>query len=225
DDPIASRILEEYVRKVEILELVKNCSNGEEALFTLAQTQIDLIFLDVEMPGISGMEILKSLAIMPFIIITTSKPDYAVEAFEFQVNDYLVKPISPQRFIKSIERVRQEWENRIQNSSPTLANQPILIKHNREQIKLEPSQINYFKAVGDYIEVHTNEKKYLIYNRIKNLSASLGFPFVRCHRSHIVNVNKIQKIDEQSVILDNGTILPVSKAMQENLLKSFRTLE
>jgi DNA-binding LytR/AlgR family response regulator len=169
---------------------------------------VDLIFLDVEMPGASGFDLLDKLSYSPQVILTTSKTEYAYNAFEYNVTDFLKKPFTYQRFLDSLGKIRDEAERKDEAEDVS----HIYIKSDGKLIRLENDDILYIESMGDYVKFITNEKKIITHNTIKNLTAKIN-PSVFCkvHRSYIINMNKISDVRENMLYI-KGTMIPISKA-------------
>ncbi len=222
DDEMSRTIVRHFVEQTQILNLVGLCADGIEAVNVLRQTPIDLIFLDVEMPEMTGMELVKSLTIKPKIIIITSRADYAVEAFEYSVTDYLVKPINYARFLKAVERA-QENADLLYNSS-TPAQQDLYIKTDAKIVKVSLGDLLYVEALADYVILHTASARYIVHSTMKGIEKRLSEnSFVRVHRSYIINTDKIDTIEDLSVVI-NKKYIPIGASYKDNFLKRLNIL-
>jgi DNA-binding LytR/AlgR family response regulator len=220
DEIIAREGLMEYAGKVDFIELTGACKNAIEANSFLQRNEVDLLFLDIRMPEISGMEWLKSLSNPPLTIITTAFRDYAAEGFDLEVIDYLVKPISFQRFLKACNKALKELENRENIYSyhdPGINSNFFFIKHDQQYVKLLFNDILFVEGLKDYVAIHTKTKKYLALISLKNVQGKLPKThFVRVHRSFIIALDKIDAVEGNTLrIKDN--IVPISREMQEEV--------
>jgi DNA-binding LytR/AlgR family response regulator len=203
DEPLARELIESYVNRVEGLTLVKSCTNAVEAFSVIQQKPIDLIFLDIQMPQVSGIDLLKSLKPRPRVILTTAFREYAFEAFDLDVVDYLLKPISFERFLRSISKIYQlnqplepnEYENAI---SQSYEDTYIFFKEDREMVKVFLQDILYIESLRDYVRVKTVEKQIITYQKISYLEQKLPeSSFIRVHRSFIVAIDKVTRAHAQ----------------------------
>lgn len=192
--------------------------NVPDALNFLNENVVDLIFLDVEMPGATGFDLLDQIAYSPKVILTTSKPEYAFDAFEYNVTDFLKKPFTYQRFqdaLKKIPPVIAEAENTITDTGLD----HIFIKADGKLIRLNNEDILYIESMGDYVKFVTGEKKYITHNTIKNLEDKISrSSFMKVHRSYIINIDKISNIRENGLFI-SGKEIPVSKSHKQEVLK------
>lgn len=220
DEPLALEVIERYVSNISELNLIKTCSNALEAFEVLHTTQVDLIFLDISMPVISGIDFLRSLKNPPAVIITTAYPDFALQGYELDVIDYLVKPVSLERFMKAVNKVIEK----IRNAKPaTTLSKPkadyMFVKADMKLVKIKFSDIDYIEGMKDYVKIYTKEKMIVTLMTMKWFEANLPQnEFVRIHKSYIVNVDAIKTIAGNEVeIMKNK--LPIGSMYKENLLK------
>ena len=217
DDDKLSRIsLERLCQRIEDLTVVGTCSNGLEALDFLAENIVDLLFLDVEMPDLSGVELLKSSNQLPLIIFISSKKEYAAEAFEFNelVADYIIKPATLPRLLKAIERVRQKESK----STSLRIKDYIFIRSEGRFVRINLNTLLYVENIGDYVLFKTIDGKFLVHATLRNIAQKLQHPdFLKVHRSYIINLSKIVDIQDNSVLIDKK-IIPVSRAHRNILL-------
>lgn len=216
DDRVSRVTLEELIKQTGLLEVVASCEKVTEALRTLNNNKIDVIFLDIEMPEMTGFEFLETLSDNPFIIFISSRDSYALKAYETSATDYLLKPISLDRLIKSINKVKeakkQQNKVKVEGSSKS-----IFVKADSAFVKLDLEAINWIESLGDYVTIHTDEKKYVVNITMKKVEEKLSSAnFCRIHRSYIVNLNKIDKIEENIVIIKSKTF-PVSRSNKKDL--------
>lgn len=223
DDLMAQTALTRFCEITPELLLKSTCSNGREAFDYLSNNEVDLILLDVEMPDINGLELLDKLAYLPQIIMTTGNTEYAYEAFEYNVTDFLKKPISQARFQKAIQKVI-DFHERVQQSALSSASKEIYIKSDGKLIRLEYDNILYFENVGDYVKVICEESSHVIYGALKAIDHRLSHPrFLKVHRSFIVNLDKIVDIQDNSIVIAKK-VIPISRAHKSLLINSLNVL-
>lgn len=227
DEPLALNLLESYVRQVEGLTLVRSYTNAVEA-FTFLQTKaVDLLFLDIELPQISGLELLKSLRNRPVVIITTAYRDYAVDAYELDVVDYLLKPVTFERFLRSISKV---YQGNQPGPAETPAANPlthdfdrayIFLREDREMVKVYLRDILYIESLRDYVRVKTQDRQIVTYQKISYLEQKLPEnKFIRIHRSFLVALEKVTGFTPLSVSIGEK-VLPLGRNYKQQALKAF----
>ena len=220
DEEISRSILANYVKKTNDLELINSFANGIDAANYIRETNVELIFLDVEMPGMSGLDFLHSLDAKPNIILTTSKKEYAVEAFELNVIDYLVKPISYSRFLKSLNKITSKSQVPSQKEVIDF----IFIKVESKLIKIKLDTIDFIEAQGDYVKIHTEEKNFITHSKMKTIEEKLPSQiFTRLHRSYFVNINKIKDIEDNNLMIGKSFI-PISSSYKDQLFQKLKIL-
>lgn len=221
DDPIARGMLENLCEQNEQLSLKATCANAEEALEFLSHESIDLLFLDVEMPGMSGIQLLEKLPYRPQVIITTVNKEYAFEAFEYQVTDFLHKPVHLLRFLKSVEKA-MAFHQRFQNYRTHSNN--LFIKEEGQYVRLELNAIHYFENVGDYVRISTSHGTHLVHSTLKAVEEKLNDPrFLKVHRSYIVNLDVVKDIKENTLVIGRQ-VIPVSRANRPVLMERINIL-
>lgn len=226
DEPIAIRVIKKHLSAFTDFAIVAECSNALEAMPIISKEKIDLMFCDIQMPQITGVDFVRSLAHPPKVIFTTAYRDYAVDAFELNVVDYLLKPISFERFTKAINNFMEQnsAKNIQQNISVTDSTQRdfIFLKADKKHHKINLSDILYFESLGDYVIAFTTDKKIVTKERISNLAENLpGNNFLQIHRSYIVSISKIESVGAGFVEI-KGKKLPVGrnyKPLLNNLLQ------
>jgi DNA-binding LytR/AlgR family response regulator len=216
--------MKQLVSQVPSLELVAECSDALEAYTHLNGAQVDLLLLDIEMPQMTGLELIKKLGNKkPLIIFTTAKKDYAAEAFELSVVDYLVKPISPARFIQAIEKAAEALESNRQEVKVEEQGF-VFVKDNGVLKRISIDDILFLEAMGDYVKVHTQQKFHVVHATLKSIEEKLpASKFVRVHRSFIVALNKIDFIQEGTIAIGKINI-PVADTHKSNLNKRLNLL-
>lgn len=216
DLQVAADYLAKCCEKSGLLEVKGHFTNVQEALDYLNKNSVDVLFLDVEMPGATGFDLLDQLAYYPKIILTTSKEEYAYNAFEYNVTDFLKKPFTYQRFQEALNKLTSAAGD--SNISST-ASDHIFIKCEGKLVRLNNDDILFIESMGDYVKFVTPEKKYITHNTIKNLEEKVNRQcFVKVHRSYIININKIDDIRENDLYI-KGNEIPVSKAHKSDVLK------
>lgn len=224
DEPHAMQLLEDYICKIPTLNLMIKCYDANEAMRFLSKCTVDVVFLDINLPKLSGLEMAAIIPANQKIIFTTAYSEYALDSFNFQVIDYLLKPITFIRFNQAIQKLQ---------TYPTLSNKNhldepghegktfLFLKNGRQMHKFHYDDIFYFEAMKEYIAVHTISGKVLVYKRMKDVEQILPENFVRIHNSYIININKIGNFNSSLVKLHNIE-LPVSNGYRELFLKRLK---
>ncbi|MEO6071132.1 MAG: LytTR family DNA-binding domain-containing protein [Chitinophagaceae bacterium] len=224
DNKMARMAMKQLVSQVPELELVAECNDALEGYQLLKSTAVDLLLLDIEMPGMTGLELTKnSVAKNQLIIFTTAKTDYAVEAFELNVVDYLIKPISPARFLQAIERAK---ETKASNKQEVKVEESefVFIKDNGVLKRISVDDILFMEAMGDYVKVHTPQKFHVLHSTLKSIEEKLpSTKFIRVHRSYIVSLNKIDFIQEGVISIGKASV-PVADTYRSILNKKLNLL-
>jgi DNA-binding LytR/AlgR family response regulator len=224
DNKIARTSMKHLVSQVKDLILAGECANATETVAFLQLHKTDLLLLDIEMPGMSGLELTRNLGDQrPVIIFTTSKKEYAAEAFDLNVADYIVKPVTPARFAQAIDKVRELISS---NQEEFQVNEDsfLFIRDSAIVRRLDVEDILYAEAMGDYVKLHTNRKFYAIHNTLKSVEERLtAHKFIRVHRSYIVALSKIDSIQDGALVI-NGTAIPVADAYRAALNKRMNIL-
>ncbi len=226
DEPLALDVLETYIEKIPEFNLVKRCSNAFEANEALKRNDIDLMFLDIQMPQLTGTDFLKTLSDPPLVIFTTAYPNYAIEGYELNATDYLLKPISLERFMKAcnkaidiIELKRKEntWQVELGDSDDF-----IFVKADKKFVKVKYSEVLYIEGLKDYVIIRTEKGRVITLQTMKSLEDKLPAKlFRRIHRSYIVNLDKVDAIQGNMVeLMEKGQAkhLPIGKNYRDDLL-------
>jgi DNA-binding LytR/AlgR family response regulator len=225
DEPLAREGLELKVKKMEFLELAGMFSGGIEANRFLAENHdIDLMFLDIQMPDLTGLELLRTLKNPPLVIFTTAFSEYALDGFELDVVDYLLKPIDFQRFIKAVNKAREIWDftQRPKVGSPDSQTDFIYIRADRQYIKVFFKDIRYIEGMKNYAMVYTTTEKHMTAISLTLIMEQLPLNcFARINKSFIINTQFIQRILLDSILLDKGKELPLGKAFQDEFINKF----
>lgn len=223
DEKTARLSLKKLCDKVESLEAVGEFTNPIEAMKFLEQEEVDLLFLDIHMPEISGLDFLKSMRTIPEVIITTSDKNFAVEAFEYDVTDYIIKPVSVVRFLKAVDKVQAKRSAKTEADAASQESS-IFINVSSRLIKLNLDDILFLEARGDYVQVKTSSKKHLVHTTLKRFMEKLPEnKFIKVHRSYIVNLNAIVDIEDNSILIAED-IIPISRANKEDLLQKLNMI-
>ncbi|GEP91179.1 two component transcriptional regulator, LytTR family [Chitinophaga terrae (ex Kim and Jung 2007)] len=217
DNKLARTAMRQLASHVSLLQVVGECGSAMEAYNLLQQEKVDLLLLDIEMPGMSGLELTRNLGkSKPLIIFTTVKKDYAVEAFELNVVDYLIKPVQPARFIQAIEKAKELCESS-QGTVQISDAEFIFIRDNGVLKRIRTEDILYLEAMGDYVKLHTPARFHAIHSTLKSLEEKLpSSKFMRVHRSYIVSLDKIESIEDGTIIIQKHAI-PVADAYRNSL--------
>ena len=226
DDEINRLTLEHYIALTPNLKLVASLADGIAGLaFFREGHHVDILFLDIEMPHLSGLELLRVLKDPPEVIITTARPDFAVDAFELRVTDYLVKPFDFARFTQAVQRIQaQQPAAAASPESPT--NADLFVKVNSRMVRINFDEVLYVEALSDYVNIVTDKHKYIVYTTLKALENRLGpFPnFIRVHRSYLLNTQHIESIEDNTANLRGGHFVPIGKSYQEGFYKGLQRI-
>ena len=223
DQPPAQRVLKKYILDMENMDLKATFADALQAMDYLKTEPIDLIFLDIHLPKISGIDFLKALTHTPQVILTTAFSDYALESYDYNVLDYLLKPFSFERFVQAVSKVappKAEELGRKRQAEKTSSPDVIFIKSGYEHIKIDVVDIRFIQSDADYTEIFTANKKYLSQEPLRYWEEYLDSnKFVRIHKSFILNISKIERINGNQVCLDEHTKIPVGRAYKESFMK------
>jgi DNA-binding LytR/AlgR family response regulator len=229
DEPLAVDIIESYIQQINDMEIVAKCNNPLEAITILNKHQVDLVFLDIEMPNLTGIDLVKAVENIPQFIFTTAYPQYALDGFNLNATDYLVKPIPFHRFLKAVSRAKEKHELEQSNSvsvtssgskeiAPT--NDFIFVKSEYENIKINVNDIKYIQGLKDYIKIYKKDsnKAILTLSSFKVILDKLPNQFLRVHRSFIVNINYIKALQKTKLVIDDLRI-PIGETYKKEVLK------
>lgn len=225
DEQMSREILSIMISNTIGLHLVEQFSNAIDALKYLNQNEVDLIFLDIHMPNFSGFDFIQTLKNPPKVILVTTDKNFAIDAFNYDcIADYLVKPIDNNRFISAIKRINAKSKDTKPLETVGLANKEIYVNIDKRLIKIDLLSINNIQANGDYINIKTEGQNYIVHTTLKKIEQKLPKPlFLKIHRSHIINVNKIIDIQDNSVLI-NKEVIPISKKNKEELMRHLNLL-
>ena len=212
DEPMAREILVSYIDKTHNLEVIQSCENASDAILFMQENEVDLFFLDINMPEISGLSLAKIINKKAQVIFTTAYRDYAVEGFNLQAADYLLKPISYDRFLQAIEKVSPRKKEESAASC-------IFVRADRKMIKIDFDAILYLESLSDYVKIFTLNKTIITRETITNLEQKLpGQNFIRIHRSFIVSFKKINSYTNEFIEI-NDKAIPISRSYKESVLQ------
>lgn len=228
DEPLALKQIGGYIKKTPFLELVALCNNAFDAMGFLQADQVNLMFVDINMPDLSGMDFVKSLSEKPFIIFTTAYSEYAIEGFKVDAIDYLLKPIGYKDFLRAVNKVNTLFDL-IKHKSNPIKTSPdhLFVKSEYRLIRIELSEIKYIESMHEYVRFHLiSEKPVMTLASLKSIEEQLPPErFLRVHRSFIVNTERIKVIERNRIVFENNIFIPVSdqyKAkFQDFLSKNF----
>jgi two-component system, LytTR family, response regulator len=220
DEPLAREAIKVYIEKMPELEFVDECENALKAMACLRYKHIDLIFLDIEMPEIDGISFLQMFKSAPSVIFTTAYRNYAVEAFDLDVIDYLLKPISFDRFVSAInkyfERTNISLNDKMKLKRETASY--LNVKADRKIYKIEISKIQYIESLKDYVKIVCSNESIVTHDSLLNMETFLNeYGFIRIHRSFLVAIAKIKSFDAESIFLENNQ-LPISRSYRKSVL-------
>lgn len=241
DEKLARTLLEKYIQKLPQLELIKQCKNPLEALECLQTEDIDLMFLDIQMPDLTGIELLQTLQKRPTVIFTTAYADYALEGYQLDVTDYLLKPFSFNRFVQGVNKATQQIQ--LKNTStevasisfaqqaPSFANTStantkthLIVKAEHKTYKLKLKDIIYIKSVGEYVTYYTQNpdlpERIMTLQSLRKLTDELlpAEQFIRIHRSYIVAIDRVKVLEGNELVINNER-LPIGKTYREEVIK------
>jgi DNA-binding LytR/AlgR family response regulator len=220
DEEMSRNMVKHFVEQTESLNLVGVCADPIEAANVLKKTKVDILFLDIEMPAMSGYDLIKTLEEFPQIIMITAKKEHAAEAFDYNVTDYLVKPINYSRFFQAVNRAKEN----IANTKGSLRDNEIHVRTESKIVKVDLDELLYVEALADYIMLFTAENKYIVHSTMKGFQSRLPVEkFARVHRSYLVNVNKVASIENLFVVVNNKYI-PIGASYKDDFMKRLNML-
>lgn len=223
DERLALEVMEAYIERVPFLHLAQLCATPMQALDFLSRNSVDVLFLDIEMPGLNGLQFLQTLKNPPLVILTTAYPQFAVDAFELNVVDYLLKPIPFNRFLAAVQKVQTQWsETRLRKDGPNEAKPfdgHIFIKSGSKTVRIDLQEILFIEGKKEYIMIHTRLNQITTQLSLSSLMEKLpADQFVRIHRSFIIALAKIESIERNRVLIDK-TEIPIGEFYREDLFK------
>lgn len=214
DDPLARLVLERYIAAEDDLMLAGSCTTALEAAAVLRDVPIDLLFLDVEMPGMTGLELLGAIERLPDVVLVTANREYAADAFEAGVTDYLVKPLTPARFLKAVARVRARL-----GRAARPADRWIFVRQERALVRLDLADVRRVEAAGDFVVIHTGKRSIRVAATMQEMTTRLPAGlFLRVHRSHIVRLDLVTDFEDNTLVV-GAEVIPVGESFRAALLK------
>lgn len=220
DEPLAIEILENYIERLDNKEIVGKFTNSVKALEFLSRHPVDLVFLDIQMPNLTGIDLVKSIKNLPQFIFTTAYPEYALEGFDLNATDYLVKPIPFSRFLQAIGKAEDYY--RLQENTTRVANDFIFVRSEYENVRIATQKITYIEGLKDYIKIYTENspKAILTLMSFKDILERLNHTnFLRVHRSFIVNISQIDSLQKTRIIIGKKYI-PIGETYKQKVLES-----
>lgn len=226
DEPMAQKILEIYCQRIPGIQVVAICNNAIEAMPQLQDSKVDLIFIDINMPEITGIDFVKTLKGKTPIIFTTAYSEYAVESYNLNALDYLLKPISFERFFTAIGKaLNQKQETQAESENPTEesileADNSIFVKSNGKRVRVDLDELLYVEGLKDYVKLCTKEEKIIVHGSLKKIETYISKHklFVRVHKSYIINITKIKDFDSEEIRLrGDSTVIPVGQTYYNDL--------
>ncbi|MFN0276881.1 MAG: LytR/AlgR family response regulator transcription factor [Chitinophagales bacterium] len=219
DEPLAQQVIETYVTKISSLELIKKCNNAMEAFETLQQNEIDLMFLDVQMPVITGIDFLRTFKNPPCIILTTAYPNFALDGYELDVADYLLKPISFERFLKAVNKIMEKMQSNSASEVTQLV-EYFFVKEDSKLVRINFEDIDHIECMKDYAKIFTKQRMIVTHHTMKKFEEVLpSHKFMRVHKSYIVAISAIQSI-YGNMIETGKTKIPIGAIYKDSLMKT-----
>lgn len=223
DEPLAQNVIESYIQRVNFLTLAGKCENAIEAYQALEQGPVELIFCDIQMPEITGIEFVKALKSAPFVIFTTAFPEYAIEGFNVDAIDYLLKPIAFERFFKSVMKVKSQIDKGSETSRPETQRSDdkdhLFVKEDYKLVKINHADIFYIQGMKDYVRIYTTSKEIITHITMKRLEDLLPKDhFFRTHKSFIIRLSAIKTIYGNMIEMTNKAQVPIGLQYREQLM-------
>jgi len=230
DEEINRLTLEHYISLTDSLQLVVSMDDALQGLnYFRAGNKVDVLFLDIQMPQLNGLDLLRVLSDPPIVILTTAHEDFAVDAFDLRVTDYLVKPFDYARFSRAVQRALQQHTTPVAVAPPAAPAGPpdhdLFVKVNNKMVRINFDDVLYIEALSDYVIIVTDRQKYIVYTTMKALDARLPFDhFVRVHRSYILNMRRIEAIEDGAAVVPGGQHVPIGKSYQEAFFRKLNRI-
>lgn len=222
DDDLSRNVIEDLIAESSDIELIKSCEDPVEAFKTIKDEHIDLVFLDIEMPKMDGMEMIRSLNPLPQIILVTSHTEYALESYEYDVTDFIQKPITLPRFLKAVEKAKARFEDN--RADISAKDKTIFIKTDSKLVQINTEDILWIEALGNYMRIFTEDDKFTVLSTMKDIVSKLPTDqFTRVHRSFIIRVDKIKSIEDNYILIKDKQI-SIGKAYKDDLAKKLNML-
>lgn len=222
DDEASISLFAQIAKQVDYLTIIQTCSNPLEAMNILSKEDVDVIFLDIEMPEMSGIEMLKALDNKPHVILTTSHTEYALDAYELNVIDYLIKPVTLPRLLNALAKIKGSTNAKEDISA---SRDYFFVKKDSVLTKLPIKDILWIEALGDYVTIHLKEQKFILHATLKAIEGKLpANKFVRVHRSYIVQIDNIKTVEDTTIYI-NEISIPIGAIYKENFIKRLNPLQ
>lgn len=218
DEPLAIDVLEDFIAKVPFLNLVKGCTSAMEAIEVLHQEDVQLLFLDIQMPQVSGVQFLKSLDYRPKVIFTTAYSDYALEGFNLDAVDYLLKPFTFERFLKAVNKAYQQITLQNKSSEVNTDKEYMFVKSGYDTVKVKFDEILYIEGLKDYVKIHTTGKTVIALMSMRILEETLPDNFIRVHRSYIIDFERVSMVQKRKVFIDKLEI-PIGEVYRDAFME------
>ena len=225
DNKMARTALKKLIEQVDSLNLKEECASPIDAYNYLLKNEVDLVFLDVEMPGMTGIELIRNLEKRPIIILITSKTDYAVEAFELNVADYIIKPVTLSRFMVAVAKAKELFESKGQKIELNEKDKEYMfVRSNSVLTKIKINDITYIQALGDYVNIYTTDSRYTVHITLKAIEEKLPEEkFYRLHRSYLIALDHIDKVEEGTAFIGKHPV-PIGEQYKKELLKKINLI-
>lgn len=227
DELLAQDVLALYISRVDNLHLAGRCDNALQAFALLSKEPVDLMFLDIKMPEMSGLDLVRSLKHPPRVVITTAYDAYALEGYELDIVDYLLKPIRFERFLKAVDKVRQlqqPWQGQAPDAALKPADEAFYVRSDRKLVRIDPQEVRYIESFKNYLTIHTAQQKIVTHTTLASIEEELKHnpSFVQVHKSYIVNTRFVTEVGPNFIRVKDHTELPVGGNYKEKLLQSIR---
>lgn len=215
DDILSLKLIGQFVEETDVLELVGSFTDPVKASIAIVKEKVDVILLDVEMPEMTGLQLIQNIPDTTQVILITSQKDYAFDAFEHEVTDFLLKPVSYSRFLKAIEKAKEKLAPKAATVSQPSPN--LYVKEESVWVNIPLDEIVWIEALGDYVNINLKDKKHTVLTTMKSIEAKLNDNFMRVHRSYIVNLSKITNLDGNMLVVGKK-LVPIGKSHKKPLL-------
>lgn len=221
DEHLARKLLEDYLSKMTGVELIGVCKNAMDAMQVIREKQVDLMFLDIQMPDLTGLDMLKTMKTRPAVIFTTAYSEYALQGYELDVVDYLLKPISFERFVQAVNKASELISLRKKANTKSEGIDHLIVKADHKLVRIKLEDILYIEGLREYVSIYTREKRVITLEAMKNLESILPEnKFLRTHRSYIVSIAHVEAMNGNNVEI-NSKLIPVGKTYRDEVLKRF----
>ena len=220
DEPLALKQLATYIRKVPFLELVAECQSAIDAQKILEQDVIDVMFIDINMPDLNGLDFVRTLVAPPLVVFTTAYSEYAIDGYKVNAVDYLLKPFGMDEFLRAANKVKQQYDlTHTTEVSKVDDNDAMFLKTEHRIVRININDIRYIEGMSEYLKIYLKDAKpIVVLLSMKKMEERLpSHSFMRIHRSYIINLNEIQEVNKNRVILDADTFLPIGDLYREQL--------